>query len=218
MTDIFIAPELSDLFERCKEIENLPDRQLAIGSIITQVFIENGFNPPVLAGGMAVSVYSQGLYKTTDLDLLSHSEYFIKDVMKAFGYMKSGKDYYNVGLGSYAEFPSIKTDWSNDKVRKFQVEFTGLFLHIIGIEDLVLDRTASFEAGNKEDCREWALRLMGAFYKHIDWTYTHKRAHELGVLETLNKLQREVKRYTEKYQSITEQETSVSVDRHLKLF
>jgi hypothetical protein len=217
---MFVSNELRKLANKVGKLEDLPTRQLALGSIITKVFEDNGFNAPILVGGMAVSVYSQGLYKTVDLDFLSNAEGF-NELLFELGYKKLGKDFYNDSLSSYVEFPTPVDFPTLEKVRQFVVPETSLPLNVIGVEDLVLDRAGSFAATNSLECKEWSYRLMSVFYKYMDWGYLHKKAKQMGILKQVNVIQREVKGSLKQHGLLTEQETTVTTEtssRIMKFF
>lgn len=71
---------------------------------------------------------------------------------------------------------------------------TGLPIVVVGIEDVIFDRTMRFDATKDQDAREWALRMMGIHYDEVDWSYLHRRASELYILDAVNRIQRDVKR------------------------
>lgn len=193
-----------------KGIEDSFRRQLAIGSIITNIFSYNGLEKPILVGGSVVAIYSAGQYKTVDLDMKAYSVSEYNVILKELGYTKLGKDFYNGELDSYVEFPSGVMEDSMKHVRELIIEETELPLYVLGFEDIIIDRVCSFYATNDQDSKEWALRLMGALYDDIDWSYLHGRSNELGILKITEKLQRNVKRYKRIYE-LMNNETSASV-------
>lgn len=210
METIRISENLRNLLERCKGIDNNISRQIAIASVITQIFLDNDKEPPILVGGMAAAVYSYGQYATLDTDFVSREGDFGYEVLRCLGYLKLGKDYFNKELSSYIEIPSDSLTGSYDRIFKYFVEETQLYVYLIGIEDIILDRAGSYVSTNDQNSKEWALKLMGGFYSVIDWSYLHKTAHELGMLKSVEKLQREVKRYKDLYRLIEGQDETSS--------
>lgn len=188
-----------DLLQKCLSVPPGPRRRLCVASVITKSFIERGLNPPVLVGGSAVSLYTRGSYSTVDIDFKSEDVEQYKELMNELGYQRKGKDFYQPMLDSYVEFPSGPMEDSWDRVREIIVKETNLPIYVVGYEDLILDRVMSYNATNDQGSREWALRMMGVLYEHIDWSYLHKRANKLNLLDDVNKIQREVKRYKEIY-------------------
>jgi len=206
-----VDPVLLQTLPSLGKITELATRQLAIGSVITKIFTDNGYNPPVLVGGMAVSVYTQGMYKTHDLDLLTYSTKLV-DLMTQLGYARQGKDYVNEVLASYVEFPTPTDFPSEERLREYVVPETGLPIYIIGLEDLILDRMGSYSATNSSQCYEWAFKLTGAFYSYIDWSYLHRKAHKLGILDQVNRMQRSVKGNLKQLGLLGNKETSAAQD------
>lgn len=91
----------------CSKIEDPWRRKLSIASVITQVFIDNGKNAPVIVGGLVVSTYSFGQYATEDIDMISEYDSFSYRVLESLGYKRYGKDSYHEDLKSYIEFPWV---------------------------------------------------------------------------------------------------------------
>jgi len=185
-------------------IENELNRRLAVCSIVTKVFADRGLFEPVLVGGTAVALYTKGRYSTVDIDLKSEDVEGYKAIMTELGFVKVGKDYYNAALDIYIEFPSGRMEDSEHHMREIIVEATGLPVVVVGIEDVVLDRAMRFVATRDQDAREWALRMMGIHYDELDWSYLHRRASELHILDAVNRIQRDVKRYKGVYRTVKE--------------
>jgi len=199
--EIKISNQLRLQFMECVKITNITERQLAIGSIITEAFTKNGLLEPIIVGGTVVSLYSTGQYSTVDLDMKSEAVEEYHQIMTEFGYKKFGKDFYHKDLDSYVEFPSGRLEDSWDHIREVIVDSTGLPIYVIGFEDIVLDRLSHFASNGDRNSREWAMRLMGGLYDGIDWSYLHSKAKQLGILEIVEKAQRDVKRYKQLYRS-----------------
>lgn len=193
--------DYSAYIEKCLAIPEGPRRRLSVGSVVTKAFTDSGLNPPILVGGSAVSLYTRGSYATVDLDFKSEDVEQYKEIMDSLGFQRKGKDFYHPQLGSYVEFPSGPMDDSWDRVREILVSDTQLPLYVVGYEDLILDRVMSYKATKDLGSKEWALRMMGVLYEEVEWNYLHKRAHKLGVLDDVNRLQREVKRYRDVYKN-----------------
>lgn len=49
-------------FQACKNIEDIFQRRLTLVAIITKIVRDLGFEPPVIVGGTAVSIYSSNIY------------------------------------------------------------------------------------------------------------------------------------------------------------
>lgn len=98
------------------------------------------------------------------------------------------------------------------RVLRYQVEETGLYVCVMCVEDIILDRLDSYVATNDGKSKEWVLKLLSGMYPYIDWSYIHKSAHQRGTLKELEKMQRLVKRYEGVYEKMIE-ETSANRQR-----
>ncbi|MCM3175547.1 DUF6036 family nucleotidyltransferase [Paenibacillus sp. MER 99-2] len=185
---------LEYLYEATKATHDLFERRLKIVAILTKMIEKEHGTVPVIVGGSAVAIYSQGLYATNDTDLILLSYVDVQPYMLELKFNKFGKDYYNNDLDVLVEFPSGNLAGSPEKITVHEV-WENYPVYILGVEDLILDRINSHVSTNDTGSKEWALRLMGALYDSIDWSYIHKVAHEQEVLQTIEKFQRTVKRY-----------------------
>jgi hypothetical protein len=179
--------------QACMNIEDIFQRRLTLVALITKIVRDIGFEPPIIVGGTAVSIYSSNIYATVDVDFISNSEEACKDVLLQLGYVKTGKDYYHKDLESLMEFPT--RDYCEDSNRF--VEYTDpnseFPVFIIGIEDLILDRVESFSATGDLSSKEWSTRLMLTYYNQLDWSYLHSTSYKRGFFDKFEKLQQHVK-------------------------
>lgn len=96
------------------------------------------------------------------------------------------------------EFPKGPLDGVYEKTTKVNVE-NGTLL-IIGIEDIIIDRSARKQYWGDAD--EWAKYMIMAHHADLDWDYLKQRAQEASCLETLLELK---KRYKKGLGDISEQ-------------
>jgi len=198
---------VNECMKRLNQAASIPNelnRRLAVCSVVSKAFADRGLFEPVLVGGTAVALYTKGRYATVDIDLKSEDVDGYKAIMTELGFVKIGKDYYHSAIDIYIEFPSGRMEDSEQHMREMIVPETGLPIVVVGIEDVILDRTMRFDATKDQDAREWALRMMGIHYDELDWSYLHRRAGELRILEVVNRIQRDVKRYKGVYRSVKE--------------
>lgn len=194
MSQIQISDELFVKFNSCSNIKEDWRKRIAIASVISEIFKFNDLSSPILVGGSAVAVYTDGQYATMDIDMISNVDKLPYDILLSLGYKKRGKDYYHEKLMSLIEFPSGHLNGDESKVRSYLVNETGYEVNVIGIEDLILDRMDSFNATNDESSKEWAMNLMGGMYQFLDWSYLHSESHRRKTYPKFEKLQRTVKR------------------------
>lgn len=194
--------DIQGLLEKASFIRDDFKRRLAAASIVTKAFSESGLFVPVIVGGTAVSLYTQGKYGTVDIDMKSEQVDEYKTIMEQLGFARVGKDFYHDKLQVYIEFPSGRMEDSEEHFREIIVDETNLPIYVVGYEDIILDRAMKFDATKDQDAREWALRMIGVLYDDIDWSYLHRRAKELYILDVVERMQRDVKRYKGVYRAV----------------
>lgn len=139
---------------------------------------------PILVGGSAVEFYTQGAYKSLDLDVIARKKE-LEPTLKAMGFKKSGRHWFNEDVSL-----EIVSSHTKEKVKKVKIEkYT---IHMISVEDLIVDRLNACKHWKSQlDC-EQAEYLITAYYPVLNKTYLEKRAREEGVLKKLNTLKKSV--------------------------
>jgi hypothetical protein len=102
----------------------------------------------VLVGGAVVSIYTDGLYESGDLDFIL-TDFFIKnipEVMKEIGFMKKGRHYVHPECHHlYIEFPKGPLEIGDDfNVIPDEITVEGKKIKILSPTDCVKDRLASY--------------------------------------------------------------------------
>jgi hypothetical protein len=182
-----------DEFLSCRRIEDAFQRKISIVAIVTRILQKLGYQPPIIVGGTAVSIYTNNTYATVDVDLISNAENAAIKVLLELGYTKQGKDFYHDELESIMEFPSRNYLEDNSRFKEYTDPLTNSPVYLIAIEDLILDRLGSYHATRDLSSKEWASRLMLTYYEELDWSYVHKSAHARGFFDDLEKIQQQVK-------------------------
>lgn len=183
-----ISPELGS----CALIKDPWRRKLAVASIVSKVFIDNGLAPPVVVGGTAVQTYSGGEYFSTNTELLSGFQERY-DIMEGLDYSRDDRGFHRRDLDSFIEFQSGEFSGTKDRVVSYLVEETNLQVYLTSLEDIILDRVEAYSFSSCNKSKEWAMSLMGSYCEVLDWSYLHKRAHEKCMLDKLEELQSAVK-------------------------
>lgn len=165
-------------------------RRLLLVGLLTKELKALGIRP-VVVGGQAVEFYTGGGYATRDIDLVSPRADAIDDLLSKWGFSKEGRHWYSDELGIAIEVPEVTLAGDEKKLTK--VEIDGLFVYVIGVEDLIIDRMNAFVHWKSSDDQLWAKELMGLFKDDIDWGYLEKRAAKEETLEETKKLEAEVR-------------------------
>ncbi len=170
--------------ETAASIRDRKRRALSISSVLEKALSKYDLHP-ILVGGAAVEIYTNGLYTSGDLDyVLPHSSE-LKQVMCELGFEKEGRLFIHPKLQLIVEFPSssLGKDESYEKI-----DFEGISVRIISKEDLLIDRLNSFKWGGSSADAQNVLFMLAGGLKVTQ--YVRKRASAEDVLDALNGLVR----------------------------
>lgn len=109
---------------------------------------KNGIDS-ILVGGAVVSVYSEGVYESGDLDFVL-TDMFVKNlpaVMKEIGFLKKGGRHYEHPACKhlFVEFPSSFLEIGDDnQIKPDEVSVEGTKIKILSPTDCVRDRLAGY--------------------------------------------------------------------------
>ena len=143
---------------------------------------------PILVGGSAVEFYTQGAYKSLDLDVIAKKKY-LEPVLKELGFKRSGRHWYTGDV-------SLEIVGAATKERIKTMKIGGHEFKVIGVEDLIIDRLNACKHWNSElDC-EQAAYLLAGYMEHVDEKYLRIRAGEEKVAESLDALIKHLKKHS----------------------
>ena len=158
------------------------ERRLAFVGLLSSAIEALGWPPPFVVGGHAVEFYTAGGYTTVDIDLAGASEP-VEQILTRWGFAREGRHWYDEALGLVAEVPGTSLT-TIQKAHAVALRIGGTVAHIIGIEDLIVDRLAAcVHWDNAESC-EWAARLLAAA-DDIDMPYLRTIAATEQVSDAL---------------------------------
>ena len=143
-----------------------------------------GWSAPVVVGGHAVEFYTAGSYATVDIDLAGDSEP-VGQLLDGWGFEREGRHWFDGPLGLVVEVPGSRLG-PDEMQHAVQLRIGAMTVHIIGIEDLVIDRLAACVHWNHTESCEWAVRLLRAA-DEIDTAYLRRRAVEEQVVDGLER-------------------------------
>jgi excisionase family DNA binding protein len=159
------------------------ERRLVFVGALSSAVESLGWPAPFVVGGHAVEFYTAGGYTTVDIDLAGASEP-VAQTMAKWGFVREGRHWYDDALGLVAEVPSASLTPAQ-RSHAVTLRIGGTTAHIIGIEDLVVDRLAAcVHWDNAESCG-WAARLLAAA-DDIDMPYLRSAADAEQVSDALD--------------------------------
>jgi hypothetical protein len=144
--------------------------------ILTEIFEANGLKP-IIVGGLAVELYTQSEYTTTDIDFILDHRNKAGEILAKLGFEKRiGERYwYHPELALAIEIPDSVLAGDLNKLTLYELD-NGTKIYLIGIEDLILDRLrACIYWKSNSDC-EWAERLFALHHEWMDFDYLQSEA------------------------------------------
>lgn len=126
---------------------------------------------PILVGGSAVELYTRGMAKSIDMDIIADRTVIAPLLLKQ-GFKQEGRHFYKGRID--IEIPS---DTFQGR-RSIIVKYSGKKIRIISVEDLIIDRLCACKFWDSEyDC-EQAQMLIRAYKKVLDRQFLNERAKQ----------------------------------------
>lgn len=166
-------------------------RRLAFVGLLTRAVEALGWSAPVVVGGNAVEFYTAGGYATVDIDVVGASEP-LTQVLADWGFSRQGRHWYDDVLGLLIEAPGGSLG-AEQLAHVAIVNVRGVQAHVLGIEDLIVDRLSACVHRQDEESCAWAETLLRTV-PDIDVEYLRRRAVEEAVGERLAALEEAAKR------------------------
>lgn len=126
-------------FDFVRKMSDGPRRTAAIAAWFQGLF---GERPPVLVGGAALELYTQGAYRTGDLDFVGRIPDEVARKLAAAGFRKRARHWVHEGARIFIELPAAMFD---APVRWDRVRFDEWTVVVISPEDLLVDRLAAWK-------------------------------------------------------------------------
>ncbi len=144
---------------------------------------------PIVVGGSAVDFYTEGIYPSHDIDLVSNRKIIGEILENVFNFKPSGRHWINEQTGLSVEIPDSRLAGDKDKVTVVRIE--NLKVYVIGIEDLIIDRiNACVHWKSQTDCDQ-AMFMIRYYRNRLDSRYLEGKAKDEGILRALRKFSEE---------------------------
>lgn len=135
----------------------------------------------ILVGGAVAAIYSEGAYKSGDLDfvLRTYVDGKVKEVMASIGFHnKGGRHYIHPACDKFVEFMFGPAGIGDDiKIKPDEVKVQGQTLYIYSPTDCIRDRLASYIHFKARECLDQAVLVAERF------PFNHKKVKEWCALE-----------------------------------
>jgi hypothetical protein len=130
----------------------------------------------ILVGGAVAAIYSEGAYKSGDLDLVlkTYVDGKITEVMNSIGfYNKGGRHYNHPDCDKFVEFMFGPAGIGDDiKIIPDLIKIEGQTLYIYSPTDCIRDRLASFIHFKARECLDQAALVANKF------PFNHKKVKD----------------------------------------
>lgn len=185
--------------ERLKVLLGIEDpikkRALFVG-ILTDEIKKRGGKEPILVGGIALEIYTQGSYTTGDIDIKAPKD-VLDGILKEWGFTKTGRIWFNEELDIYIDWLGSNLNEGTEAEERVNTILigNGFEIKVISFEDLIIDRLNAVKWWNDQDSLMWArvlIKVKSAAGEDIDIGYLKKRAEMENINDTLELLFKEL--------------------------
>lgn len=176
---------MTDFLSRLRAAAALDDRAertLRLAATLSEALAAAGARP-VLVGGGAVEIYTRSAYTTRDLDFVAAVTERVERTMAELGFEREGRHWLHEELGIVVEFPASALG----PAESVSIEVDGCELRVIAVEDLVVDRLASWVHWGWDPDGAAAVLLM-ALHADLDQARLRRRARQEDVEDALELL------------------------------
>lgn len=163
-----------------QEPDQLKKKLLLLGYLTSR--LERKGESVYLVGGQAVETYTAGQFTTGDVDITTTDRKTTEGILAQIGFKSTGMIWLNEALGIAVQIVG-RYPTRTEGVRDFEVgPYT---VHVVGVENLIVDRLAAAKHWKSARDREAAQALWNIFKDQLDKEYLKKRAREERVQDML---------------------------------
>lgn len=144
-------------------------RKLVALGVLTARLAEDGVEP-ILVGGFALEVYTDGGYTTGDVDLALEPSPAVDEAFADLGFEKRGRFWIRERPELVFEAPA-PAGLPGETAPRTVLDVDGLRVVVLGVEDLLLDRLRAAVHWKSDEDRRWAKRLAALYVGDLDRDY-----------------------------------------------
>lgn len=174
-------------------IENEARRRALFVALLSQEMTRRGAEMPIVVGGEALELYTQGRYTTGDIDIKGQKE-TLEAVLEDWGFVKEGRVWVSREYDLYIDWLGDSLDEGAEAEKRTNniAIAPGLEVRVISFEDLIIDRLCAAKYWNDSDSLMWARILLEILIKTGggDIVYLTKRAEKENIADLLSPLLR----------------------------
>ncbi len=125
---------------------------------------------PILVGGTALEVYTEGGYSTADVDLALDRTPEVDAAFAGLGFERRGRYWVRTDLDLLFEAPA-KGGLPGETSPRTELDVEGLKVVVLGVEDLLLDRLRAWVHWKSDEDGRWSKRLVSLYRERLDGAY-----------------------------------------------
>lgn len=114
--------------------------------------------------------YTQNDYTTRDIDFVSDGYNIIEELLLTLDFEKENRFFYRDDIEVAIEILDNHLEGDMNKVQKLELE-NGLFIYVISLEDIMIDRLRASLYWNSEDTSIWGFNLLTKNFRTLDISY-----------------------------------------------
>jgi hypothetical protein len=166
-------------------------------ALLSEEITERGGQMPIVVGGEALELYTQGSYTTGDIDL--KAPYTITEaVLREWGFTKRGRVWLNESYDLYIDLLGEKLEEGAEAEKRTEViEIAdGKTIRVLSIEDLIIDRLNAFKWWDDKDSKMWVkvlIEICRNMGRGLDTDYLKERALSDDLQDILKEIFQELK-------------------------
>jgi hypothetical protein len=172
-------------------IENEGRRRAFFVALLSEEMTRRGAERPIVVGGEAVELYTQGRYTTGDIDIKGQKE-TLESVLGDWGFVKEGRAWASRKYDLYIDWLGGSLDEGAEAERRTNIIAiaSGLEVRVISFEDLIVDRLCAAKYWNDSDNLMWAKILLEILMRTDggDIAYLIRRAENENIADLLSPL------------------------------
>lgn len=172
-------------------IENEGRRRAFFVALLSEEMTRRGAERPIVVGGEAVELYTQGRYTTGDIDIKGQKE-TLEAVLGDWGFVKEGRAWASREYDLYIDRLGGSLDEGAEAERRTNSIAIAprLEVRVISFEDLIVDRLCAAKYWDDSDSLMWAKILFEILMKTggADTGYLVRRAEQENVADLLSPL------------------------------
>ena len=180
-----------DALKKLLTVEDESRRRAVFVALLSGEMVRRGAERPIVVGGEAVELYTQGRYTTGDIDLKGRKE-TLEAILTEWGFVRQGRIWVSKEYGIYIDWLGGSLDEGAEAENKTNIIALDdeNEIRVVSLEDLIIDRLCAAKYWNDQDSLMWSKNLMEILVRTggPDRQYLKARAEKEKVADILSSI------------------------------